>query len=329
MLSINNAEKYLNDALNSYSKIKDQADLNGVRSKYISSKSELINSLKSLKDVEPELRKNLGRTLNNIRMQIEEVDSQMQQSIIERKQFKPIDMSAPALNSPSGYGHIHPTTAVLKETYDIFSRLGFAIVDSDEIETDWYNFEALNMPVSHPARDMQDTFYIDNGKNNLLPRSHTSGMQVRFMEQNKPPFKIIVPGRVFRNENEDATHAWIFNQVEGLVVGEGVSMSDLKGTLLSVVKGILGEDADIRFRASYFPYTEPSVELDCWYNERWLELGGAGMVHPQVLLNGGIDPNKYTGFAFGWGAERIAVIKYGLTDLRELWRPRFSFLEQF
>ena len=185
------------------------------------------------------------------------------------------------------------------------------------------------MPKEHPARDMQDTFYIDNGKMNLLPRSHTSGMQVRFMENNKPPYKIIVPGRVFRNEDEDATHAWIFNQVEGLVVGEGVSMSDLKGTLLEVVRGLLGPDVDIRFRASYFPYTEPSVELDCKYKGKWLELGGAGMVHPQVLKNGGVDPDRYTGFAFGWGAERFAVIKYGLNDLRELWRPRFDFLEQF
>ena len=149
------------------------------------------------------------------------------------------------------------------------------------------------------------------------------------MENNEPPYKIIVPGRVFRNEDEDPTHIWSFYQVEGLVVGEGVSMSDLKGTLLYVVKELLGQDVELRFRASYFPYTEPSVEIDCKYKSKWLELGGAGMVHPQVLRNGGVDPEIYSGFAFGWGAERIANIKYGLNDLRELWRPKFSFLEQF
>ncbi len=326
---LKNPEEYLSSAKNKYAKVKSQSELNNVKSEYLGANSELILALKKLKTLDADHRKKAGQQLNNLRSSIQNLNSLTQKKLIEKKNYKPVDMSAPATTSPAGYGHVHPTSAVLKETYQIFGSLGFAIVDSDEIETDWYNFEALNMPADHPAREMQDTFYIDNGKNNLLPRSHTSGMQVRFMEKNKPPFKIIVPGRVFRNENEDATHAWIFNQVEGLVVGEGVSMSDLKGTLLAVVRGILGEEADIRFRASYFPYTEPSVELDCKYNGRWLELGGAGMVHPDVLRNGGIDPEKYSGFAFGWGAERFAVIKYGLTDLRELWRPRFNFLEQF
>jgi phenylalanyl-tRNA synthetase alpha chain len=185
------------------------------------------------------------------------------------------------------------------------------------------------MPEIHPAREMQDTFYIDKSNKKLLPRTHTSGMQVRFMKQNNPPFKIIVPGKVFRNENEDATHSWTFGQIEGLVVGEGVSVTDLRGTLLEIVKKQLGPETEIRFRASYFPYTEPSMEVDAKFKGKWLELGGAGMVHPQVLINGGIDPEKYSGFAFGWGVERLAVIKYGITDLRELWRPKFDYLEQF
>ena len=233
------------------------------------------------------------------------------------------------LYGQSRIGHLHPSSLVLKESFKVFEELGFAIVDSPEIETDWFNFEALNMPEIHPAREMQDTFYIKGTGQKLLPRTHTSGMQVRFMKNNKPPFKIIVPGKVFRSENEDATHSWSFNQIEGLVVGEGVSMADLKGTLLQIVKKQLGSDTQIRFRASYFPYTEPSVEVDAKYNGKWLELGGAGMVHPEVLKNGGIDPEKYTGFAFGWGVERIAAIKFGITDLRLLWRPNLDYLEQF
>lgn len=325
-----NSNSYLQQATKAYSTVSNIAELNKAKAKFLGQKSDLVLSfvyLKSLSDINQ--KKKLGTELNKLRKSIEDLHHNAHSKLLEVSSYKPIDVTAPSSVSLHGYGHMHPTTTVLKETYEIFTKLGFSIVDSDEIETDWYNFEALNMPINHPAREMQDTFYIDNSKGNLLPRSHTSGMQVRFMENNEPPFKIIVPGRVFRNENEDATHAWIFNQVEGLVVGENVAMADLKGTLLEVVKGLLGEDADIRFRASYFPYTEPSVELDCKYKGEWLELGGAGMVHPQVLKNGGINPNIYSGFAFGWGAERIAVIKYGLTDLRELWRPRFSFLEQF
>lgn len=320
---------YLKKAQNQLLDVKTKQQLDAAKATYLSSKSHIMMDLKELKNMSQKDRALNGKRLNDVRSTLEKLYNSARVRVLTSSKFKPLDLSATTNDSGLGYGHMHPTSMVLEQTYQVFTELGFAIVDSPEIETDWYNFEALNMPVSHPARDMQDTFYIDNGKMNLLPRSHTSGMQVRFMETNQPPFKIIVPGRVFRNEDEDATHAWIFNQVEGLVVGEGVAMSDLKGTLLRVVRSLLGPDADIRFRASYFPYTEPSVELDCRYNGNWLELGGAGMVHPQVLKNGGIDPDKYSGFAFGWGAERFAVIKYGLTDLRELWRPQFNFLEQF
>lgn len=320
---------YLENARKSFGIVKTKSELDSVKAKYLGQESSLAKDLKSIVSLPITQRANVGKQLNHIRKELEELYKNTQQNIQFNSASTSIDLSKKMNIYGQEYGHMHPTSMVLNETYKIFTELGFAIVDSPEIETDWYNFESLNMPLSHPARDMQDTFYIDNGKMNLLPRSHTSGMQVRFMEENIPPYKIIVPGRVFRNENEDATHAWIFNQVEGLVVGEGVSMSDLKGVLLRVVKSLLGPDADIRFRASYFPYTEPSVELDCRYNGKWLELGGAGMVHPQVLKNGGVDPNKYSGFAFGWGAERFAVIKYGISDLRQLWRPKFNFLEQF
>jgi len=321
---------YIKTAQKAFRSVSSYAELDTAKSTYLGSKSQLVHDMRSLAAIELKTQKAaIGKQLNTVKATLEQMYLDSLKQLDDQKTFTDLDLSHTYKVDSLGYGYLHPTSQILSQTYQIFTELGFAIVDSEEIETDWYNFEALNMPAEHPAREMQDTFYIDNGKMNLVPRTHTSGMQVRFMEQNTPPYKIIVPGRVFRNEDEDNTHIWSFYQVEGLVVGEGVSMADLKGTLLHVVRGLLGEEADIRFRPSYFPYTEPSVELDCKYKGEWLELGGAGMVHPQVLLNGGVDPEKYTGFAFGWGAERIANIKFGLSDLRELWRPRLSFLEQF
>jgi phenylalanyl-tRNA synthetase alpha chain len=317
---------------NDLDKANSLLDLEKIRVSYLGKKSFIAQQMKLLSSLENDKKAELGKTLNiakkNMLLLIEDKTAQLDAI---QNYDEPIDISRPgkALYESTKVGHMHPNNIVLKETYRVFTELGFAIVDSPEIETDWYNFEALNMPEIHPAREMQDTFYIKGTDQKLLPRTHTSGMQVRFMENNKPPFKIIVPGKVFRNENEDATHAWVFNQIEGLVVGEGVSVTDMKGTLLQIVKKQLGPETEIRFRASYFPYTEPSVEVDAKFNGKWLELGGAGMIHPNVLVNGGIDPEKYSGFAFGWGAERLAVIKYGINDLRQLWRPKFEYLEQF
>ncbi len=324
------SENIIKDLRNDLAQASTEHAIAQVKSKYLGNKSYVSEQLRLLPTLSPDKRVEMGRELNVLKNQIENSITTAREELVAAQQFPVKDISLPGVGFPQAYGHMHPASRVLQETYKIFADLGFAVVDSSEIETDWYNFEALNMPATHPAREMQDTFYIkNNGKLDVLPRTHTSGMQVRFMEANKPPFKIIVPGRVFRNEDEDVTHIWAFHQIEGLVVGEGVSMAQLKGTLLHVVQGILGPEVDIRFRPSYFPYTEPSVELDCRYKGQWLELGGAGMINPIVLKNGGIDPEKYTGFAFGWGAERIAAIKYGLDDLRELWRPRFEFLEQF
>ncbi|MSR68342.1 phenylalanine--tRNA ligase subunit alpha [Candidatus Saccharibacteria bacterium] len=315
-------------------KLKNKKDLVLLRSKYLGKKSLLASEMADLVKLKGAQRAKLGRELNTLKESIEAVLTSAQtrlEDLENQTQYQPFDISSPgeSLSSESRVGHLHPVSLVLKETYQIFTELGFAIVDSLEIETDWYNFEALNMPDIHPAREMQDTFYIKGSNKKLLPRTHTSGMQVRFMLENKPPFKIIVPGKVFRSENEDATHSWSFNQIEGLVVGEGVSMANLKGVLLQIVKRQLGKETEIRFRPSYFPYTEPSVEVDAKYNGKWLELGGAGMVHPEVLARCGIDPDKYSGFAFGWGVERIAAIKYNISDLRQMWRPKIEFLEQF
>lgn len=307
------------------------SDVDKLRVKYLGKKSFITSEMKRLPNVPGEERAKLGKFLNQAKSKIQEAIETKVEEIESKKDFEPIDISMPgkSLFEKAKLGHMHPTNIVLKETYRVFTELGFAIVDSPEIETDWYNFESLNMPEIHPAREMQDTFYIKNTKQKLLPRTHTSAMQVRFMENNKPPFKVLLSGKAFRNENEDATHAWSFHQIEGIVVGENVSVTDMKGTLAQIVRKQLGEDIQIRYRASYFPYTEPSVEVDAKFNGKWLELGGAGMIHPEVLKNGGIDPEKYSGFAFGWGAERLTVIKYGITDLRQLWRPKFEYLEQF
>ncbi len=309
---------------------RTENELQVVKSQYLGKKSELQKQLQELASLETEDRRVRGAQLNTLKSELEEVFLLRRHSLLsELDALEPLDLTIPGLGQK--LGHIHPVTQVMDELYNSFTRLGFAIVDSNEIEDDWHNFEALNMPPHHPARDMQDTFYIkDNeGTNTILPRTHTSGMQVRFMKDNKPPFKIIVPGKVFRNEDEDRTHLWSFTQVEGLVVGEGVSVAHLKGTLLAVMKDLLGEETDIRLRPSFFPYTEPSIEVDVSYKGEWLELLGAGMIHPHVLASAGIDPDIYSGFAFGLGPERIAMVKYGITDLRNFWRPKLQYLEQF
>lgn len=320
----------VNRAKQAAEEARTENELQVVKSQYLGKKSELQKQLQELASLEAEDRRVRGAQLNTLKSELEEVFLLRRHSLLsELDALEPLDLTIPGLGQK--LGHIHPVTQVMDELYNSFTRLGFAIVDSNEIEDDWHNFEALNMPPHHPARDMQDTFYIkDNeGTNTILPRTHTSGMQVRFMKDNKPPFKIIVPGKVFRNEDEDRTHLWSFTQVEGLVVAEGVSVAHLKGTLLAVMKDLLGEETDIRLRPSFFPYTEPSIEVDVSYKGEWLELLGAGMIHPHVLASAGIDPDIYSGFAFGLGPERIAMVKYGITDLRNFWRPKLQYLEQF
>ncbi|MCC7543208.1 phenylalanine--tRNA ligase subunit alpha [bacterium] len=306
--------------------------LEKARVQLLGKKSELASILSQLPDLPMRERKEIGALANQLRADLELAIELRTQKLIDSVDdaLSSIDISAPGELHIVEPGHIHPTQAILSDIYDIFLRLGFAVADGPEIETDWYNFEVLNMPADHPAREMQDTFYIESdGKHPpLVPRTHTSASQIRYMEQNEPPFKVIVPGRVYRNEDEDRTHIWSFYQVEGLVVGEGVSMADLKGTLLHVMKELFGPQTKVRFRPSYFPYTEPSVEIDVWYQESWLELCGGGMVHPEVLRQGGIDPERYSGFAFGFGADRLSFIRYGLQDIRVLWRPNLLISKQ-
>ncbi len=322
--------------------------LNDVKKTLFGKKGYLQEQLRSLGEMPVEKRAREGQRLNSLKDKFDGAIRIREEELIkeqeESQSGRPIDLTAPG--KTYNFGHRHPVSVVLDELVDLFWQMGYQIADGPEVVTEWYNFEALLVGKDHPARDMQDTFYLEGGN---LPRTHTSGIQIRYAEAHKEelPIRIIAPGKVYRNEDEDSRHSWIFYQIEGLVIDKGISLADLKGTLEAMLRGILGESTAIRLRSNYFPYTEPSVEMDatcvaCGGSGKvldsichlcggtgWLELGGAGLVHPQVLRNVGIDPEIYSGFAFGFGPERLAAIKYGVTDVREFWRPNFKFLEQF
>lgn len=310
-----------------------------LRVKYLGRKGLVTNALRLVGTLPPQRRAKAGQEANKARQDIEGALSGAEEKLRGKDTAVPLDITAPA-PAANRLGHLHPVTQTLRDIIQIFWQMGYEVVEGPEIENDWYNFESLLIPPDHPARDMQDTFYLEGGN---LPRTHTSGMQIRYMEKHKPPIRIISPGRVYRNEDESPRHSWAFHQVEGLVVDEGITVSDLKGTLLAMMRGILGDETEVRLRQSFFPYTEPSMEVDATCvvcggkgggckmcsGTGWLELGGAGMVHPQVLRNAGVDPAVYSGFAFGFGPDRITALKHGIPDIRELWRPNLKFLEQF
>ncbi|MEX0919826.1 MAG: phenylalanine--tRNA ligase subunit alpha [Candidatus Saccharimonadales bacterium] len=313
-----------------------------LRVEYIGRKGLVTNLLRSVGDIPEKDRAAEGQRLNSLKKEIESAIESKQLELrsaqLESEISDSVDITLPGEGHT--VGHFHPVQSLQQDLIDIFSQIGFSVADGPEVETDWYCFEALNIPVNHPARDMQDTFYLEDGN---IPRTHTSSVQIRYMENNEPPIRIISPGVVYRNEDEDATHSWAFRQIEGLVVDKNISLSDLKGTLLYMLKGILGENIRIKLLPNYFPYVEPALEVHascilCDGKEAscrmckgtgWLEMLGAGMVHPQVLRNVGIDPDIYSGFAFGGGIDRIAMIKYQIDDIRYLWRPNLKFLEQF
>lgn len=321
-------------------KATDLHQLEQLRVAHLGRKSALMTELSGIGKLAVAERGPAGQRLNAAKQAIEKALAK-QKDYLEGRALeaaaadRAIDVSLPTAVS---YGHAHPVLQVIDDIVRTFVQMGYLVVDGPEVEDEWHNFEALNIPEGHPARDMQDTFYLEGGN---LPRTHTSGVQIRFMENNEPPIRIIAPGKVYRNEDEDARHSWMFYQVEGLVVDKGISLADLKGTLLAMAQGVFGKDTKIRLRLNYFPYTEPSVEMDATCimckgagchvcsGTGWLELGGAGMVHPQVLKNVGLDPDVYSGFAFGFGPERLALIKYQVPDIREFWRPTMKFLEQF
>ena len=304
-------------------------------------KGELTSIMKTLKDVAPEDRPKVGQMINDARTEIEknleEANKVMQEQVRNAKlRAEVIDVTLPAKKPV--IGHRHPNTIALEEVERIFTGLGYEIIEGPEIEKDYYNFEALNIPADHPAKDEQDTFYI-NGE--MLLRTQTSSTQIHAMENGKPPIRILAPGRVFRADEVDATHSPSFHQIEGLVVDKNITFADLKGTLAQFAKELFGEDTKVKFRPHHFPFTEPSAEMDvscfkcggkgCRFckGSGWIEILGCGMVHPKVLERCNIDTNEYTGFAFGVGLERIALLKYEIDDMRLLYENDARFLEQF
>ncbi len=317
-------------------------ELNDVRVQYLGKKGSITEVLKGMGKLSPEERPKMGALANTVREKVTEALEQRvkvleEQQIQEQLEKESVDVTLPGRKVR--LGNRHPLTRVVEELEDLFISMGYEIAEGPEVEMDYYNFEALNLPKGHPARDMQDTFYITE---ETLLRTHTSPVQARTMLAKKgKPFRIICPGKVYRRDTDDATHSHQFMQIEGLVVGENIRMSDLKGTLDKLAKKMFGEDREIRLRPSFFPFTEPSVEMDiscfrCGGNgcnvckhTGWIEILGAGMVHPNVLKMGGYDPKKFSGFAFGIGVERIAMLKYGVEDIRNFYIDDIRFLSQF
>ena len=313
---------------------EDLQRLDELRVEYLGKKGAITAQLKALGTLDPEQRKALGAAVNQARdaltTAIGERKQMLENAALEASLLRQkVDVSLPGRGE--ALGGLHPVTRAMQRAIDIFSRLGFDVATGPEVEQDYYNFAALNFPEHHPARAMHDTFYFGDGR---LLRTHTSPVQIRVMEKQDPPYRIIAPGKVYRSDS-DQTHTPMFHQIEGLLVGEGVSMADLKGVLRAFVNAFFERSLAMRFRPSYFPFTEPSAEVDIGWDKNdgsapgWLEILGCGMVHPNVLRACGVDTERYTGYAFGMGVERIAMLRYGVTDLRQFFENDLQFLRQF
>lgn len=338
----NNINEILKEALNKLQNAQ-LADIENIKVEYLGKKGKITEILKSLSSLSIEEKKEIGSQVNLAKTQLTEAMESKKKEISnklleEKMKNEKIDIStAFSFNFPKG--HYHIISKAIEEMSDIFVSLGFNISGGREIETDWYNFEALNIPKDHPARDTQDTFYLENSEN--LLRTQTSAAQIHIMEESKPPIKVIVPGRVYRNEATDASHSAIFHQIEGLVVGEDITFAQLKGTLQLFINRLFNQELPIRFRPSHFQFTEPSAEVDmkCVFcggkgcrvckGSGWIEVLGCGMVHPNVFRAVKYDPEKYTGYAFGLGVERFAMLKYGIDDMRVLYENDLRVLRQF
>lgn len=328
-------------AINEIENAKTSSEIEEIRVKYLGKKGELTTILRGMKDVSKEERPLVGKMVNEVKSLVEEHIEKVSKAIknkekLERLEKEVIDISLPG--KKNRVGKKHPLYLTLENMKNIFVSMGFTIEEGPEIELDRYNFEALNIPKDHPARSEQDTFYIND---NLVLRTQTSPVQVRTMENQKPPIKMISPGKVYRSDDVDATHSPIFYQMEGLVIDKGVTFADLKGTLELFAKKMFGNSVKTKFRPHHFPFTEPSAEMDatCFVcggkgckvckGSGWIEILGCGMVHPQVLRNCGIDPEEYSGFAFGFGVDRMVMLKYGIDDIRLLYESDMRFLDQF
>lgn len=333
--------KIKENSINEIKETNDLKQLSDLKVKYLGKKGELTLVLRQMGTLSPEERPVMGELVNKVRDElnnlIEEKEKELKrQELLKRLETENIDVTEPS--KKINLGSLHPITQIINEVEEIFLGMGYQIADGPEVEKAIYNFDKLNTPPDHPARDLQDTFYISD---EIVLRSQTSPVQARVMENQKPPIKIICPGAVYRSDSVDATHSPVFHQIEGLIIDKHITMADLKGTLEIFAKKCLGENTKIRFRPHHFPFTEPSAEADvsCFVcggkgcrvckGEGWIELLGCGMVHPNVLRNCGISPEEYSGFAFGFGVERIAMAKYGIDDMRLLYENDVRFLKQF
>jgi len=326
------------EALAEINAAADEEQVKSISVKYLGRKGLVTLFLRNISELPVEERRDAGKKANEVKRVLEEACQSAIERLLEAAKGKGddvIDVSLPGRPAPRGF--LHPITQITRRICDVFSRMGFSIAEGPEVETDYYNFEALNIPKNHPARDMQDTFYVSD---NIVLRTHTSPIQVRIMEKYKPPVRIIAPGKVYRCDS-DITHTPMFHQVEGLLVDEHVSFGDLKGVLTAFVHEVFDEQTSLRFRPSFFPFTEPSAEVDILCvmcrgkgckvcsNTGWLEVLGCGMVHPSVFENVGYDTSRYSGFAFGMGVERITMLKYGINDIRLYYEGDLRFLKQF
>ncbi|HEY8489995.1 MAG TPA: phenylalanine--tRNA ligase subunit alpha [Dehalococcoidia bacterium] len=336
-------------ALTDLAAARDESAVEAWRVAYLGRKGRLTLILRSLGNLPAEERRQVGAAGNRLRetleAALEEKRRALQAARLAAVAQRPLDVTLPG--RPVPFGRLHPITQTLRDILGAFSAMGFEIVEGPEVETDYYNFEALRIPRDHPARDLWDTLWVDlggDGERSILLRTHTSPDQVRIMERLQPPIRVVVPGKTYRHEATDATHEWMFHQVEGLAVDQGITLADLKGTLEEFARRLFGQERQVRLVQSYYPFVEPGVDLavDCWIcrgnpdpecrvcrGSGWLELLGAGMVHPEVLRNVRYDTERYTGFAFGMGVERIALARYGIDDIRHFYADDVRFLSQF
>jgi phenylalanyl-tRNA synthetase alpha chain len=346
---MNESENYgselLINSINSLTIIDNQEELEEWRVNVLGRKGSVAELFKNISNFSNHDKGDAGFQANNVKTILTNAYNEKQLKILDHSASNNtnlLDVTLPGRTIQTG--HLHPTTKIIREISEVFVNMGFEITEGPEVELDKYNFQKLNIPIDHPARDMWNTLWVDheeNGKPNLLLRTHTSPMQIRFMESNTPPIRVIVPGKTYRYEATDATHEWQFCQVEGLVVGQGITFADLKGTLEEFAKRIFGSKRVTRFRCDFFPFVEPGAEvsIDCFKcngdgckicsNTGWIEIMGAGMVHPKVLSGVGYDPDIYTGFAFGMGTERISMLKNGIDDVRLFYANDLRFLKQF
>jgi len=316
-------------AENSIEQTTNLEDIEQLRVNYLGKKGELSQILREMGKLTPEERPRLGAIANQVKELVQSLLESQRESLnnaqIQAKlAAETLDVTLPALSRP--LGRIHPLNSTVDRMIDIFVGLGYSIATGPQVESDYYNFEALNIPADHPARDMQDTFFLSDGR---LLRTHTSPVQIRYMESHEPPIRIVAPGRVYRRDTVDATHSAVFHQVELLAVDQGLTFTDLKGTIKEFLKQMFGADLPVKFRASYFPFTEPSAEVDVQWKGKWLEVMGCGMVDPNVLKAVGYDPQIYTGFAAGFGVERFAMVLHEIDDIRRCYNSDIRFLRQF